>query len=99
MLAHGGAGVGDGPPGGGSSLQRNRGCARGRADEGMESPQSWVPPSQVPQSMVQTGAAKHPWLWKDMCGSEQSCTDTMEQSHQPILVKLLHANTNTVNGS
>lgn len=70
------------------------------ADEGVESHRAF--PSQVPQSMVQTGAAEHPWLCKDMCGSEQSCTDaadTMEQSHQPIFVKLLHANTNTVNSS
>lgn len=43
------------------------------------------------------------WLCTHVCGSERSCTghaaDTMKQSDHPVLVKLLHANNNTVNGN
>lgn len=105
LLMHGGAGVWDdtleclrNPPFRNTPVQRAW-QMKGRWAHGAF-------PSQVPWSMMQAVADMDgaTWLYNHLCGSEQSyigwhAADIVKQPDQSILVKLLHANTNTLNGN
>lgn len=105
QLVHGGAGVWDdleclrNPP-----FRGNTPVQRARQMKGRRAHRAF--PSHVPWSVMHTVAGMDgaTGLYNHSCGSEQSSTgwhaaDIMKQPDQSILVKLLHANTDTLNGN
>lgn len=108
LLVHGGAGVWDdtfeclrNPPCRGNlPVQKAWQMKKGRRAHRAFCSQ--VPCWSMQQTIADVDAAI--WLCNHLCGSEQSYTgwhiaDIMKQSNQSILVKPLHANTNTLNGN